>query len=117
MYRQKITKSDLRGRVVIRAGYCAAYYLTRGLERLGYNSGVYGWNYDAFDLGGVILVTGYRPDYGDTFKGLKDFEERAERLSNWRNGLTWEQRDEKIKELRAEFVAEVLAERREKSNV
>ena len=44
----------------IKLGYCEAYYLLKAYDRIGYNSGVYGWNYDAFRINGKVITTGYR---------------------------------------------------------
>lgn len=41
-------------------GYCAASYLFRPLEKVGYTCGYYGWNYDVYNINGVIACTGYR---------------------------------------------------------
>lgn len=29
-------------------------------ERIGYNAGIYGWNYDIFNFGKAVIVAGYR---------------------------------------------------------
>lgn len=106
----KLTCKDLYsgGSKVVRIGYCGAQYLLRGLDRLGYNRGSYGWNWDAYDIGGgVIVCTGYRNLIGDTIK-----RGEVERLNNaaclavsYGGGLTYEQQQEKLRELRAELVS------------
>lgn len=45
-----------------------------------YNAGVYGWNFDAYELGDSCLVSGYRPIGQDAGDILKRFEARAKRL-------------------------------------
>lgn len=57
---KKITRNELTDKPVVKIGYCAAYYLLKGLERIGYMSGVYGWNCDVYDAGKVYIITGYR---------------------------------------------------------
>lgn len=47
---------------IIYFGYCEIYKLTRYMERLGYTSGIYGWNADVFHIDNkTCIVTGYRP--------------------------------------------------------
>ena len=57
----KLTKKDLRNNfgVIVSCGYCELQSLLNLKSRVGYNKGVYGWNFDAFDFGGVGLITGY----------------------------------------------------------
>lgn len=64
---KKITRNELKNKPVIKVGYCGAYYLLKGLERIGYMSGIYGWNCDVYDAGAVYIVTGYR------FYGLRGY--------------------------------------------
>lgn len=44
--------------------YCVPYATTQTLDRyavkIGYNSGVYGWNWDAYEYPNMVLCTGYR---------------------------------------------------------
>ena len=40
------------------------------LRPMGYNAGVYGWNYDVYDLGFCIVLTGYR----NKFEYVRDSE-------------------------------------------
>ena len=62
----KMTKKDVRRiagcRPVLSADYTVACYLEeKGFEPIGYNSGVYGWNYDVYEIGGALICAGYRP--------------------------------------------------------
>lgn len=58
----KLSNNDLRNNfgVIVSCGYCELQSLLNMKSRVGYNKGVYGWNFDAFDFGGVGLITGYR---------------------------------------------------------
>lgn len=58
----KLTKTDLRNNfgVIVSCGYCELQSLLNIKSRVGYNKGVYGWNFDIYDFGGVGLITGYR---------------------------------------------------------
>lgn len=35
------------------------------LEKVGYNSGVYGWNFSVYRVGSVAIVSGYRNLIGE----------------------------------------------------
>lgn len=45
---------------VIPAGYCALQSLLSYKSPVAYSCGVYGWNFDLYDIDGVAIVTGYR---------------------------------------------------------
>ena len=57
----KLTNNVLRNNfgVIVSCGYCELQSLLNIKSRVGYNKGVFGWNFDAFDFGGVCLITGY----------------------------------------------------------
>ena len=46
---------------VLSVGYCDLQYLLRWENPIAYTSGTYGWNADIYNIGGVAIVTGYRP--------------------------------------------------------
>lgn len=58
-----------RYRHVIDGGNCRWQHLTEHIclwERVGYNAGLYGWNYDIYEIDGdTCLVTGDRPPDGN----------------------------------------------------
>lgn len=56
----KMTRKDINTRYAIGVGYCDAAYLLGDVNAIGYNAGVYGWNWDAYNVDGVEIVTGYR---------------------------------------------------------
>lgn len=80
----KVTKKQIRDNFhrVISIGYCDAYALLRDFTPFGFGSGVYGWNFNAYDFGGVCIVTGYRPfgDVSPDYKTLQRYEKRAQHL-------------------------------------
>ena len=66
MKKIKMTKKDVcriaGGRPVLSANYTVACYLEeKGFEPIGYNSGVYGWNYDVYEIENALICAGYRP--------------------------------------------------------
>lgn len=68
-------------------------------SRVRYNKGVYGWNFDAFDFGGVGLITGYRTRGADIALSMDFCNRWNERASN----ATYEER----KQILAEFEREL----------
>ncbi len=46
---------------VISIGYCDAQYLLYFKDPFAYNAGVYGWNCDFYQIGGICISTGYSP--------------------------------------------------------
>lgn len=82
MKKAKMTKNDVRmiagGRPVLSADYTVACYLEeKGFEPIGYNSGVYGWNYDVYEIENALICAGYRPCGRDgTIKKTVTFSDR-----------------------------------------
>ena len=78
----KITQREIKNNFskIICIGYCDAQYLLNYISPNRYNAGVYGWNFDAYDLGGgVCVVTGYRP-FGNArvpYDELRKLEKKA----------------------------------------
>ena len=98
----KLTKNDLRNNfgVIVSCGYCELQSLLNIKSRVGYNKGVYGWNFDAFDFGGVGLITGYRT------RGIADIVLSLEFCEYWNkraNNATYEEK----KQILAEFEREL----------
>lgn len=84
------------------AGYCSIQNLLRGIEPVAYNCGVYGWNYDVYNINGLTICTGYRNMPGARVKGASEFETRA--LAIWENYNTpYEQKQEQAAQLLKEF--------------
>lgn len=70
-------------------------------NKIGYNSGVYGWNYDVYEYGLSVLLVGYRvPSFATYIKpkevekvAIKKLEEKIENMDITKERL--------IKELQA----------------
>lgn len=70
MKKIKMTKKDVRriagNRPVLSADYLVSCYLgEKGFSPIGYNCGSFGWNYDVYEIGGAVIVAGYRPGKWD----------------------------------------------------
>lgn len=74
-------KAVVNGSVNVRCcGYCDLSYLLRNHEPIAYTAGVYGWNFDVFEVYGVTICTGYRGMPGARLEGVKEFEEKARKI-------------------------------------
>lgn len=60
--RYKMSREDVykMGYPVVKLPARAMQSLLYGIERIGYNSGIYGWNWDAYFIHGVVFCEGYR---------------------------------------------------------
>ena len=94
--------------VVVKVLHTQADALLTGLEPEGYNSGVLGWNWDAYNLGGgVYICTGYRPigdEYNLLVKYYNDHAKSALKVDDPVSRAEW------LKVLRREFVWGVLGD-------
>ena len=62
MTRYKMTRNDVQklGLPIVKLPAWAMKNLLCGIDISGYNSGIYGWNWDAYIIDGVVFCTGYR---------------------------------------------------------
>lgn len=84
----KAIKQYYRPDQILNIGYCGASYLLKYEEATGYNAGVYGWNYDLYEMDGVAIITGYR-GIGERVdhKLLERYELKAREIAkNWALG-------------------------------
>lgn len=93
-------------------GYCDAWHLLKGagVEPFAYCSGVYGWNFDAYDIDGVLLCTGYRGMIGKQAQFVEKYEKKAREIMDAYtfNPETYkkdqEKKQKKIKKLLLQFI-------------
>ena len=96
-------KAIVNGSVNVRcAGYCDLSYLLRNHEPIAYTAGVYGWNFDVFEVYGVTICTGYRNMPGKRLDGIREYEKKAREI--WDNYNTpYETQKEETEKLLQEF--------------
>ena len=86
---------------IIRAGYCDLQGLLSYKSPRAYVAGVYGWNFDIYDIDGIAIVTGYRgmpsKNAWADYKLISEYEKKSE-------GKTAEEKDLMIKE----FISKAL---------
>ena len=105
----KVTQKYIRalyGGSIFSVGYCGAYHLLCGTSPFAYNAGVYGWNCDYYNFGGVIICTGYRPHGRNSHDITGRYERKAIAIYENRN-LTWEERNAQIAILREKWIQEL----------
>jgi len=80
---------------IIKAGYCDLQNLLHYKNPVAYSSGVYGWNFDVYNIDGVAIATGYRgmphKNTKEDYKLIREYDKKAE-------GKTTEERDALLKE-------------------
>ena len=71
---------------IISAGYCDLQNLLRYKSPIAYSCGVYGWNFDIYEVCGVAITTGYRgmPSKNSScdYKLIKEYEDKAQGKSS-----------------------------------
>ena len=86
--------------------YCDASYLLHYCSATFYNSGVHGWNFDAFVFGDYVITTGYRNlihDIPVDNQLVKELNEKARLLVN-NNKMNYPEKKEQIDRLLKEFL-------------
>jgi hypothetical protein len=100
MYK-KVTRNDINKDNMIALGYGQCQMIL-GLfgenYKVGYNSGVYGWNYDLYSIHGVDVVTGYRVPYKEYTN--KEIKKKLIALDNKvvQKRYTWAEREKWFRE-------------------
>ena len=86
------------------AGYCDLQYLLYNHQPSAYTSGVYGWNYDVYEVYGLTICMGYRGMPGKRLDGIVEAEAEARKIWSWENKeMTFEEKQEAVEILLHEF--------------
>lgn len=85
------------------AGYCDLQFLLTNHSPIAYTCGVYGWNFDVYDVYGVTICTGYRNMPGERLNGIREYELKAEKILDWDNKASYEEKHEQVENLLHEF--------------
>lgn len=87
------------------AGYCDLQNLLVNHEPVAFTCGVYGWNFDVFEVYGMTICTGYRNMPGRRANNIGEYEAKARAIRDDYN-TPWDARMEKIESLLREFCAQ-----------
>lgn len=104
----KCTKRDIMANYdkVIKVGYCDLQNLLKYESPIAYTAGVYGWNADIYDFGGVAIVTGYRP-FGNIHPNWEIIDKYEKEAKNIYNNYRYDDRIDALKDLQKKFIEEV----------
>lgn len=97
-------KAVVNGSVNVRsAGYCDLQFLLNNHAPVAYTCGVYGWNFDVFEVYGVTICTGYRGMPGKRCEGISEYNEKARKILSWENNISYDEKREQVEKLLQEF--------------
>ena len=105
---KRITRNNINKMNMVALSYCQAQTALDlfGTDyKIGYNAGVYGWNYDLYRIGGVDVVTGYNvPYYKYSNNNLKNkLIELENKIRKEKRSLTFSEYEKKLQQLKKEF--------------
>lgn len=84
------------------AGYCDLQNLLRMHEANAYTCGVYGWNFDVYELHGLTICTGYRGMPGKRLENIAEYERKAAAI--WEDySKPYDERRNEVENLLHEF--------------
>lgn len=86
------------------AGYCDLSYLLTTHSPVAYTCGVYGWNFDVYEVYGLTICTGYRGMPGKRLEGIGEAENKARAILSWENkSMTYDEKRDAVEEVLKEF--------------
>lgn len=88
---------------LVSVGYCGLQTLLRHHSPIAYTCGVYGWNFDVYEVNGLTICTGYFGMPGRTANNFRKYEQAAREALEC---LGWKEAEAKIERLLAEFCAQ-----------
>ena len=105
---KRITRKQINKTNMVALSYCQAQTALDlfGTDyKIGYNSGVYGWNYDLYRINGIDIITGYNVPYGKySNKDIKNkLIELENKIRKEKRGLTFSEYEKNVKKWRREF--------------
>lgn len=102
----RITRNDIKTfETRLSIPYATLQSLLSYIEPIGYNAGVYGWNFDCYDIDGVLLMTGYRT-IGRTIDRsiINKYEKQADNLNS--QDISYESKKKEALRLLKQFIDE-----------
>jgi len=99
-------KAIVEGSVkLVYAGYCDLQTLLRNHSPIAYTSGVYGWNFDVYEVNGLTICTGYRGMPGRRANNIGEYERKARAIMD-EYTRNYEERCAEVETLLNEFIAQ-----------
>lgn len=96
---------------IYRCGYCDLQNLFRYTNATAYTCGVYGWNFDLYEIDGVAITTGYRGMMGKCipFELIRKYESKAKKAIEKAN-FNYKKTKSALDKLIAKFIEELTEE-------
>lgn len=88
---------------IVSVGYCDLQTLLRYHSPVAYTCGVYGWNFDVYEINGLTICTGYRGMPGRRANNAEKYEQAARDAVK---RLDWKEAETEIERLLTEFCAQ-----------
>lgn len=86
------------------AGYCDLSHLLQNHSPVAYTCGVYGWNFDVYEVYGLTICTGYRGMPGKRLDFVGLAEDEARKIWSWENkGMTYDEKRDAVENLLHDF--------------
>lgn len=92
---------------IIKVDYCELQNLLKYESPIAYTAGVYGWNADIYDFGGVAIVTGYRP-FGNIRPNWEVMDKYEKEAENIYKCYRYDERVGALKDLLKKFIEEMI---------
>lgn len=84
MMKIRATRKELRqsAYMALAVGYCDLHYLLRYEQPFAYVAGSYGWDFDAYLFGDILVTTGYRGMIGYSIpcEAIREIESKAKNI-------------------------------------
>lgn len=96
---------------IYRCGYCDLQNLFRHTNATAYTCGVYGWNFDLYDINGVAITTGYRGMIGESIPSelIQKYEKKAKKAIE-RANFDYKKTKSALDKLIVKFIEELTKE-------
>ena len=106
----KASKRDINANYdVYKIGYCTIQHLLNGIEPFAYSARAEGWACDYYDLGGIVVSTGYSPTgTAVPYELSKKYDDKAAKVLG--NKWSYNRKAAELARLRAEFAKEAAAQ-------
>lgn len=89
---------------IVCAGYCDLWHLLSNHSPIAYTCGVYGWNFDVYEMDGLTICTGYRGMPGRRANNINVYEQKAREIMSWENKSSYEEKQKQLEQLLHEFI-------------
>ena len=97
---KKITRNEINKNNMVALGYCQCQTILNLFAydyKVGYNTGICGWNYDLYRISGVDIITGYNVPYSQ-YSNKKIKKKLIELENKMRKKLDFTKKEECKKE-------------------